>query len=47
MSGFPLDVRFSRMLISARSVWIQNEILTIVSGLSIRDPRERPEDYKI
>ena len=46
MSGFPLDVRFSRMLISAGQFGSSSEILTIVSGLSIRDPRERPEDYK-
>ncbi|MDC2964087.1 ATP-dependent RNA helicase HrpA [Gammaproteobacteria bacterium] len=46
MSGFPLDVRFSRMLISAAQFGSSSEILTIVSGLSIRDPRERPEDYK-
>ena len=46
MSGFPLDVRFSRMLISAGQFGSSSEILTIVSGLSIRDPRERPEDYQ-
>ena len=46
MSGLPLDVRFSRMLISAGQFGSLNEILTIVSGLSIKDPRERPEDYK-
>ena len=46
MSGFPLDVRFSRMLFSASQLGSSSEVLTIVSGLSIRDPRERPEDYK-
>ena len=46
MSGLPLDVRFSRMLISASQIGSLNEILIIVSGLSIKDPRERPEDYK-
>ena len=46
MSGFPLDVRFARMLISAGQFGSLAEILIIVSGLSIKDPRERPDDYK-
>ena len=33
-------------MISASQFGSSSEILTIVSGLSIRDPRERPEDYK-
>ena len=44
LSRFPVDPRFARMLIAANEFSSLNEILIIVSGLSIADPRERPMD---
>lgn len=44
LSRFPIEPRFARMLISANEFSSLNEILIIVSALSIADPRERPMD---
>jgi len=44
MQKLPLDPRFSRMLIAASEQNCLKEVLIIVSGLSIQDPRERPAD---
>ena len=44
LSRFPVDPRYARMLISANEFSSLNEILIIVSALSIADPRERPMD---
>ena len=42
LARLPLDVRYARMLVAARSLDCVDAALTIVAGLSIQDPRERP-----
>ena len=42
--GLPLDPRLARMLLEASNTGALDELLTISSGLSIQDPRERPAD---
>ncbi len=44
LSRLPVEPRFGRMLIAAKSYHCVNEILIIISALSILDPRERPLD---
>ena len=39
---FPVDPRFARMLLAAVDESCLSEVLTIVSALSVQDPRERP-----
>ncbi|MFC0676093.1 ATP-dependent RNA helicase HrpA [Brachybacterium hainanense] len=42
LARFPLDPRMARMLIEADRLGALREVLIIVAGLSIQDPRERP-----
>ena len=44
LSRFPVDPRYARMVIAANEFSSLNEILIIISALSIADPRERPMD---
>jgi len=44
LSRFPIEPRYARMLITANEFSSLNEVLIIVSALSIADPRERPMD---
>ena len=44
LSRFPIEPRFARMIIAANEFSSLNEVLVIVSALSIADPRERPMD---
>jgi ATP-dependent helicase HrpA len=44
MARFPVDPRLARMLIAARETRALSEVLALVAGLSIQDPRERPSD---
>jgi ATP-dependent helicase HrpA len=44
MADFPVDPKFARMLLAAAETGCLREILVIVSGLSVQDPRERPAD---
>ena len=44
LSRFPIDPRYARMVIAANEFSCLNEILIIISALSIADPRERPMD---
>ncbi|MDF2992256.1 MAG: HrpA-like helicase [Microbacterium sp.] len=46
IARLPIDPRFARMLIEARRTGVQSEVLAIVSGMSIQDIRERPEDRR-
>ncbi|WP_292825444.1 ATP-dependent RNA helicase HrpA [Microbacterium sp.] len=46
ISRLPIDPRFARMLIEARRVGVQRDVLAIVAGLSIQDVRERPEERR-
>jgi len=42
LARLPLDPRLARMLLAAADEGAVNEVLTIVSALSVQDPRERP-----
>ena len=42
LARFPIDPRFARMLLAAREENCLSEVVTIVSALSVQDPRERP-----
>ncbi|MFC4699496.1 ATP-dependent RNA helicase HrpA [Glaciecola siphonariae] len=44
MSPLPLDPRYARMIIHAGVVDAVYELIVITSGLSVQDPRERPQD---
>lgn len=44
--GLPVDPRFARILWQAKVDGCLKEIITVVSALSIQDPRERPADKK-
>lgn len=46
IARLPIDPRFARMLIEARRNDVQPEVLAIVSGMSIQDVRERPEERR-
>ncbi|MDB6070443.1 MAG: hrpB 1, partial [Verrucomicrobiales bacterium] len=46
LARLPLDPSLGRMLIQARQEQVLPEILVIAAGLSIPDPRERPEEAK-
>ena len=46
LARLPLDPSLGRMLIQARQENVLPEILAIAAGLSIPDPRERPEEAK-
>ena len=42
IARFPIDPRFARMVLAAGDESCLSEVLTIVSALSVQDPRERP-----
>ncbi len=42
--GLSVDPRFARMLIESERLGCVNEVLIIVSALTIQDPRERPQE---
>ncbi len=42
LARLPVDPRFSRMLFAAKAEGCIDEVLTIVSALSVQEPRERP-----
>lgn len=42
LSKLPIEPRFARMLLEAKKHDVVREVLVIVSGLTIQDPRERP-----
>ena len=46
IARLPIDPRFARMLIEARRNDVSAEVLAIVSGMSIQDVRERPEERR-
>lgn len=46
LANLPLDPTLGRMLLQAREEGCLDDMLVIASGLSIPDPRERPEDKK-
>lgn len=42
LATLPVDPRFGRMLVESRRHGVVREVVAIVAGLSIQDPRERP-----
>ncbi len=44
MARLPLDPRLARMLVTASEQGSLAELLVIIAGLSVQDPRERPQD---
>ncbi|WP_442800666.1 ATP-dependent RNA helicase HrpA [Shewanella sp. AS1] len=46
LASIPVDPRLARMVVQANEYGCLHEVLVIVSGLSIQDPRERPLDKK-
>ncbi|MGM0569226.1 MAG: ATP-dependent RNA helicase HrpA [Pseudomonadota bacterium] len=44
MARLPLDPRLARMLVAASELGSLAELLVIIAGLSVQDPRERPQD---
>ncbi|MCK6081175.1 ATP-dependent RNA helicase HrpA [Microbacterium sp. EYE_5] len=46
IARLPIDPRFARMLLEAETLGVSRDVLAIVSGLSIQDVRERPEERR-
>ncbi len=46
LTRLPIDVQLARMLVEGERLHSLREMLTIVSFLSIQDPRERPSDAR-
>jgi ATP-dependent helicase HrpA len=46
LAHLPVDPSIGRMLLEARDAGVLPEVLVIAAGLSIPDPRERPEEAK-
>ena len=46
IARLPIDPRFARMLVEAKRFGVTDDVLAIVSGLSIQDVRERPEEQR-
>lgn len=44
LAKLPVDPRFGRMILEAADNGALHEVMVITSGLSIQDPRERPQD---
>ncbi|WP_018405640.1 ATP-dependent RNA helicase HrpA [Marinobacter gelidimuriae] len=44
MSRLPLDPRLARMLVTSAEQGSLSEVLIIIAGLSVQDPRDRPQD---
>lgn len=42
LARIPLEPRFARMLLESQHFGVTREVLAIVSGLTVHDPRERP-----
>lgn len=42
IAQYPVDPRLGRMLVAAKSYQVLEEVLIIVSGLAVQDPRVRP-----
>jgi len=46
LSGYPIDPRLARVLVSAAERDCLSEILIIIAALSIADPRDRPHEVR-
>ena len=47
LARLPIEPRFARMLLESRTEGLVREVMIIVAGLTIQDPRERPLDKRI
>jgi len=46
IAQLPLDPRYARMVVEASRLGVAREVIAIVAGLSIQDPRERPVEKR-
>ena len=46
LAQLPLDPRYGRMVLEAKKHGVVREVMAIVAGLSIQDPRERPVEKR-
>jgi ATP-dependent helicase HrpA len=46
LARLPVDPRYARMIVEAARLNCVSEVLIIAAGLSIQDPRERPQDKR-
>ena len=46
LARLPIEPRFARMLLESKKHGITREVLVIVAGLTIQDPRERPVENR-
>ncbi len=46
LAQLPLDPRYGRMVLEAKRHGVVREVMAIVAGLSIQDPRERPGEQR-
>ena len=42
LASLPIEPRFARMLLASKEAGLTREVMIIVTGLTIQDPRERP-----
>ncbi|MFF2272502.1 ATP-dependent RNA helicase HrpA [Agromyces sp. NPDC058136] len=46
LSRLPIEPRFARMVLESKAQNVSREVLAIVAGLTVQDPRERPLDRR-
>jgi ATP-dependent helicase HrpA len=46
LARLPIEPRFARMVLESKTQGVSREVLAIVSGLTVQDPRERPLDKR-
>ena len=46
IAQLPLDPRYARMVVESKKHGVEREVIAIVAGLSIQDPRERPVEKR-
>nr|WP_254431426.1 ATP-dependent RNA helicase HrpA [Agromyces sp. Marseille-P2726] len=46
LARLPIEPRFARMVIESKTQGVSRDVLAIVAGLTIQDPRERPLDKR-
>ncbi|WP_448005510.1 ATP-dependent RNA helicase HrpA [Agromyces bauzanensis] len=46
LARLPIEPRFARMVLESKTQGVSREVLAIVAGLTIQDPRERPLDKR-
>ncbi len=47
LARLPMEPRFARMLIESKNHGLVREVMVIVAGLTIQDPRERPLEKRV